>query len=44
MFIFFGALISEFFREKLERDGYKVEKTVSTVPIPGVNVPMDYGK
>ena len=34
----------EFFREKLEREGYHVQKTVSTVPIPGVNVPMDYGK
>jgi len=32
----------EFFREKLEREGYKVEKTVSTVPIPGVNVSEDY--
>ena len=34
----------EFFREKLQREGYAVEKTMSTVPIPGVNVPMDYGK
>ena len=34
----------EFFREKLEREGYTVEKTVSTVPIPGVNVPEDYGR
>ena len=34
----------EFYRGKLEKEGYKVEATVSTIPIPGLNVPMDYGK
>ena len=29
------------FRKKLERDGWTVEKTTSTVPIPGVNMPKD---
>jgi hypothetical protein len=29
------------FRKKLEREGWHVEPTVSTVPIPGVNMPKD---
>jgi len=29
------------FRKKLERDGWTVQKTASTVPIPGVNMPKD---
>ena len=29
------------FRKKLERDGWTVQQTVSTVPIPGVNMPKD---
>ena len=29
------------FRKKLERDGWSVQQTTSTVPIPGVNIPVD---
>jgi len=29
------------FRKKLERDGWTVQQTTSTVPIPGVNIPVD---
>lgn len=28
-------------RAKLEREGWTVKKTVSTVPIPGVNMPKN---
>lgn len=31
----------ELFRAKLEREGWTVKKTVSTVPIPGVNMPKN---
>ena len=31
----------EFFRRKLRQDGWQVADTVSTVPIPGYNMPAD---